>query len=374
MRLQRYSLLLYIAFVLFLIVLSAWWMYFFGREGEHYMNYNLQRYRTDRIHAAYILRSMPEARVDPQGQLGAHFPHLIFTQTPQGIEVSIDPAAEEAVREESRRRRRMFLWEGSFFLIVLLGGATLVTIAYRREQDLRQSRELFLAGVSHEFKTPLASLLLYNETLAREELDGAARTRIRDRMGEDILRLRDMVEQVLAVSRAGSPSSFHPQALDLAQETEGTLEQLAPLIANAGAILSKSLPPGCLVMGDAQALGAVLRNLLCNALRHGGEKPLVNVRLEAGDRWHRLTVSDSGPGIPRQEQRRIFRSFYRVGESDRRPQGSFGTGLGLYLVKRNVKAMRGRVELESELGRGAHFSIVLPALRGGARASKKEQA
>ena len=80
MRLQRYSLLLYIAFVLFLIALSAWWMYFFDQEGANYMNYNLQRYRTDRIHAAYILRSMPEARVDPQGQLGSHFPHLIFIQ------------------------------------------------------------------------------------------------------------------------------------------------------------------------------------------------------------------------------------------------------------------------------------------------------
>ncbi len=361
MRLQRYSLLLYIAFVIFLLVLSAWWAFFLLREGEHYVNYNLQRYRTDQLHAAYILRSIPEANSDPESQFGSHYPHLIFTRGPDGIDVRIDPAAEEAIRTEGMRRRRMFIWEGAFFLLVLLGGATLVTIAYRREQDLKQTRELFLAGVSHEFKTPLASLLLYNETLARPELDDEERVRIRGRMGQDLHRLRAMVEQVLAVSRAGSPLSSRPQSLDLADEARHVLENLAPLIERAGADIDSKLPPGHVVMGDAQALAAVLRNLLHNALQHAGDSPRVKVRLEKEGRWHRLSVEDNGPGIPKQEQRKVFRSFYRVGETDRRPKGSYGTGLGLYLVKRNVKAMGGKVELISSLGRGSRFTIILPA-------------
>jgi len=86
----------------------------------------------------------------------------------------------------------------------------------------------------------------------------------------------------------------------------------------------------------------------------------VGLRLDSSGRWHRLAVSDQGPGIPRKEQRKIFKSFYRVG---RRPQaaGHHGTGLGLFLVKRNMEAMGGQVELLSREGEGATFILKLPA-------------
>jgi signal transduction histidine kinase len=361
LRLQRYSIPLYVTFVALMAAQSIWWVIYLGREGEHYSSLQLQRFKTDQVHALLMISSVPEVAADPQGQLGDDYPHLVFRRGPDGPEVEISEEATAAVIAEGRRRQRMFFWEGAFFIVLLLGGGTLVTLAYLREQQFRRARELFLAGVTHEFKTPLASLLLYAETLGRSELKPEDRGGILQRMAEDIQRLRSMVEQVLAVSRAEGFSGQTREVLDLAEESERVLEELAPIIVQEGATLEKSLSPGCLVLGDRQAFGIALRNLVDNAIHYGGPRARVGLRLDSSGRWHRLAVSDQGPGIPRKEQRKIFKSFYRVGEAGRRPRGTHGTGLGLFLVKRNMEAMGGQVELLSREGEGATFILKLPA-------------
>jgi len=371
LQLQRYSVPLYLLFLALVTALSVWWVIFLGREGANYERFQLQHLETEQLHAAYLIRSVPESAGDPARTLGVAFPGLVFRATPEGPDVLIDPEVERTIRDEAHRRRRMFLWEGSFFLVLLLGGGTLVTLAYIREQRYRRTRELFLAGVSHEFKTPLASLLLYTETLGREGLDAAERGGILGHMGEDIARLRGMVEQVLAVSRAESPGLLRGDVFDLAEETEAVLRDLGPWIVREGAELTTELAPGCSIRGDRHALSVALRNLIVNAVQYSPAPARVSIRLEAGGRRHHLSVTDCGPGIPRSEHKRIFKSFYRVGEAGTRPRGAYGTGLGLFLVKRNVKAMGGRVELESREGEGAAFTLHLPALRGGDRRERK---
>ena len=106
-----------------------------------------------------------------------------------------------------------------------------------------------------------------------------------------------------------------------------------------------------------------MRNLVHNAVHYSPPPAMVSIALTRDGRRHRLSVSDRGPGIPRREQKRIFDSFYRAetgaGSLNERPRGS---GLGLYLVRRNAESLGGRVELESEEGRGARFVLVLPAV------------
>lgn len=362
MRSKRLLLWLYLVFLVTIFAQASWWFIYLGREAEHYANYQLQRLRTDQLHAVYLYNSSPELRADPQRALGGYFPGLLFRKGPEGVDIAIDPAAESAIREESRHRRRMFLWEGGFFLALLLAGASMVFVAYRREQAFRRSRELFLAGVTHEFKTPLASLSLYAETIARPELEEPQRERILGRMSEDLQRLRLMVEQVLAVSRAGSPGALRPVPLDPAQVVRAVLGDLAALAEKEGASLEADLPKGFLVAADEQALHSALRNLIGNAIHYVPAPARVAVTLSRTDGLVRLAVSDDGPGIPRREQKRIFQSFYRVGEAGSRPAGIHGSGLGLYLVKQNLEAMGGRVELESVPGEGATFTLVLPEL------------
>ena len=362
MRTKRLLLWLYLIFLVTILAQAGWWLVYLRREGEHYLNLQIQRMRTDQLHAAYLLQSSREIQADPEGTLGPYFPDLVFRPTPTGTDIRIDPDAERAIRSEAARRRRMFFWEGGFFLTLLLAGASMVYVAYRREHAFRRSRELFLAGVTHEFKTPLASLSLYGETLERPELDAAQRERILGHMGEDLQRLRLMVEHVLAVSRAESPAALHLAVLDPAALAQQVLRDLSGLAAREGAEIRTELPEGERVRADETALATALRNLLLNAIHYSPPPARIALRIARDGRWLRLAVSDEGPGIPRREQKRIFQSFYRIGEAGRRPAGIHGSGLGLYLVKRNLEAMGGRVELESAPGAGSTFTLVLPAL------------
>jgi two-component system sensor histidine kinase SenX3 len=174
-----------------------------------------------------------------------------------------------------------------------------------------------------------------------------------------------MVEQVLAVSRAESATALNLVELDPAALVRQVLADLAPLFAREGAQVTAELPAGERVRADEPALTTALRNLLLNAVHYSPAPARVTLSLGRegrGGRWLRLAVRDEGPGIPRREQKRVFQSFYRVGEAGRRPTGIHGSGLGLYLVKRNLEAMGGRVELVSSPGAGATFSLLLPAL------------
>lgn len=363
MRTNKRLLWLYLVFLVTILAQSGWWLIYMGRQAQYYADYELQRLRTDQIHAAYLLNTSPEIRQDPRGTLGAYFPDLLFRPGAQGTDILIDPEAEAAIRRESSQRRTMFLWEGGFFLVLLLAGASLVFQALRRERSFHRARELFLAGVTHEFKTPLASLSLYADTIARPELVEAERGRILGHMSEDLGRLRLMVEQVLAVSRAGVAGVLSPVTLDPGDLTRRVLADLAALAEREGAAIEADLSEDLRVRADEQALLSALRNVVGNAIHYSPAPARVQVSVRESEGWVRLAVADDGPGIPRREQKRIFQSFYRVGEAGQRPVGIHGTGLGLYLVKRNMEAMGGRVELASEPGAGSVFTLVLPAFK-----------
>ncbi len=362
MRLRRYSIALYAVFVLLLVGQSVWWVVFLSREGENYGLYFMQRLRTDQLHAAYLLQVSSEIAKDPEGMLGETFPGLVFETHEDGVDVAINPAAQAAVQREVARRKRMFLSEGTFFLAVLLAGLGLVTASVVRETRFKRARELLLTGVTHEFKTPLASLSLYAETLSRPELDAARREGILGRMREDIERLGAMVEEVLAVSRSGTQLPTAREPLDLGEQARVALAPLRALIERSGATLETAIASGCHVLAQREDLHVAVRNLVDNALRHNpdGVHLLVSVRAERGRCL--LSVEDDGVGIPRREHRRIFRSFYRVGEAAHRKPGTRGTGLGLHLVRRNVEAMGGRVEVESTLGSGSRFTLLFPQI------------
>jgi signal transduction histidine kinase len=305
-----------------LIVMAVWWVILLTQEAQARTEAQLQKLAADRLHAIFLLQTSPEIAADPAGRLGSSFPHLRYRQTPDGVDVTIAPEVRDKIHNDARRRRNMMIWEGIFFLALIAAGSSVLLLAHRREQALERTRELFLAGVTHEFKTPLASLRLYAETLARSDLDDAARVGIRSRLVE-----------------------------------------LAGYIADHRTQVRSDLPAGHFVLGQELTLNLALRNLIHNAVRHGGESPRVTITLRRDGTWHRLTVSDDGPGIPRRLHTKVFECFYS-GSSSTGGDQSAGTGLGLYLVKRNVETLGGRIELESAEQQGATFTVSLPVYAG----------
>ncbi|HPF34924.1 HAMP domain-containing histidine kinase [bacterium] len=361
-RLQNNLGLVYGILVTLIVTIGIWWVYYMTQEGRNYERYMLQRLTTDRLHAAYLITTVPDVAHDPVSVLGERYPYLRFVWNGRDWDVQVDMKVHEAIHHEAKRRRRMFMTEGAFFMLLLFAGTTVLTLAFRRERDFKKARELFLAGATHEFKTPLASLRLYTETLNRPDLDEAKARRIRATMLEDVERLEGMVEQVLAVSREEELGRDRDAVLDLAHETQLVLEDMAPMLDGMGARVATDLPQGRFVRGDREGFSLALRNLVRNAAVYSPPPARITIALETRGKRHRLSVADEGPGIARKDRQRIFESFTRLdapsGSLNKRPRGS---GLGLYLVRRYVEGMGGAVELESEEGRGSTFTLDLPA-------------
>jgi two-component system, OmpR family, phosphate regulon sensor histidine kinase PhoR len=364
---KRSLLWLYLLFLLVILAQSTWWLIFIERQGGNKTRLQLQHLELDLAHARSLVDNSPAIFATEGEHLDEQFPDLIFHSAEGRHSVSINPAATAKILEENRRRRNMFLWEGGFFLTLLLCGAGMVFLAHRREKSYLRARELFLAGVTHEFKTPLASLSLYRETLIRPDLDSEKRQSILSRMGRDLERLQQMVEQILVVSRTGHTGNLEMEPLNVREIVDEVLDDLGQLIEQKGARITCDLDQVPPVHADHHALATALRNLMTNALAHSPAPAEIGIKLTSHRARIRLTVSDNGSGIPRRERKKIFESFYRVGESDGRPPGTHGSGLGLHLTKRYLDEMGVRIELRSEVGKGSDFTMILKAYQTGKR-------
>lgn len=230
-------------------------------------------------------------------------------------------------------------------------------------RELEAARREFLGNVSHEFRTPLAIINGYLETL----LDGAIEDR---KMAEKSLRamhkngrrLSLLIDDLLTISRLEDRSwllEFLP--VDLHELLGHVLEQFEPNIAEKGARIEVSWPAEARpAEADSRRIEQVFSNLLGNALRYGDvENPAIRITARRAGPDIQIIFADNGPGIPLGDQPHIFERFYRVHKDRSRDAG--GTGLGLSIVKGVVLAHGGSITLESIPGKGAAFTITIPA-------------
>jgi two-component system phosphate regulon sensor histidine kinase PhoR len=241
-------------------------------------------------------------------------------------------------------------------------------------RDLTSARRLeamradFVANASHELRTPLASLLGFIETLqgpARD--DPKARERFLDIMRGQAQRMKRLIDDLLSLSRIEMRAHVPPTGtVDLASIAEQMIETLSPLAHDRGVSIRKHLPDEPLwVPGDRDELLRVLENLISNAVKYGESGGKVDVgltRVAASDGQAQpqaaLSVRDYGPGIAPEHLPRLTERFYRVDVAESRDKG--GTGLGLAIVKHIVNRHRGHLDISSEPGQGARFTVTLP--------------
>ncbi len=241
-------------------------------------------------------------------------------------------------------------------------GAVMVLHDITELRRLERARRDFVANVSHEFKTPLTAIQGFAETLLGGALDDDVNNRrFLEIIREHALRLERLTNDLLMLAQieAGKLQlDLRPvQIADVAAACVETIRLKAdPKRLVVRTEFGPDLPP---VMADARLLQEVLQNLLDNAVRYSTPGGCISIGAARCGTQVEIAVSDTGIGIPRSEQERIFERFYRTDTARSRESG--GTGLGLSIVRHLVEAHGGRILVESELGRGSTFRIYLPS-------------
>ena len=253
---------------------------------------------------------------------------------------------------------------GIIFFTMIIVGVVLNTTFLIREIKRNEQHDAFINAVTHELKTPLASIRLYLETLKTRKLDDTQRANFYEIMLADSDRLLHTVEQVLRAGQAGHKRRrLPPTTIDLGEMVRECLEltRVQYHLAPESIRLDESMNGArARVAGDAHELRAALSNLLDNAIKYSDRDVHISVEVETIDaKLVAVRIADKGIGIPRGQLKRIFKRFYRA-------PGLFmarvkGTGLGLFIVHSIVERHGGKVFAESEgAGQGSTFTIQLP--------------
>jgi two-component system, OmpR family, phosphate regulon sensor histidine kinase PhoR len=237
------------------------------------------------------------------------------------------------------------------------GGTLLVLNDVSELRLLETIRRDFVANVSHELKTPLTAIAGYAETLAAEALDSQA-VGFAQTIVDNARRMQRLVDDLLDLSRIES-GGWRPEPRMLGVDAAAR-EAWRPFAERASGrtIELETATDSATVNSDPEALRQIFTNLFDNALRHTPEGGRIRVTAEREGDETVVRVSDTGSGIPSDHLPRIFERFYRVDPSRSRQEG--GTGLGLAIVKHLVEAHGGRVEADSELGRGTTIRLYFP--------------
>ncbi|MDH5536384.1 MAG: HAMP domain-containing histidine kinase [Betaproteobacteria bacterium] len=329
----------------------AWWI------ADHV---NHSRNVRDRFAAIYDAdaQAVTAAYAGRMDRFAELLPHL---QIESGL-ATVRVEAIDALEQEADSRINRFNWEGGFFLLVLIGGMGVLTRTIRRDAELRRRQQNFLAAVSHEFKSPIASMRLSAETLLLRVSDPDSQ-RLGQRILEDGERLLRMVDNLLETTRLEEGRhAIAREPVALPELLAHCVEEIADRARLNGIELTSSVEDGLVLDADRTAVETVLRNLLDNAIKAcvAGKGSRIEVSASRTDGRIAIAVHDDGLGFPPEDAAAIFEKFHRLGDELRRTTP--GTGLGLYIVKRLVELSGATIEAASGgPGKGATVTVHWPA-------------
>ncbi|HUN71862.1 MAG TPA: HAMP domain-containing sensor histidine kinase [Steroidobacteraceae bacterium] len=355
MKAPRLFQLTALALVLVSAVEVGWWLLDQHRFAVDKVREMHEVYEQQVVAAQALL----DAKV-PAAYVHGLLPSVIVTNQ----HAALSPQVDRQLIAEEQRHIAQYAWEGSFFIIALAACIAVIARALRAEARVIQEQESFLALVSHQFKTPLASLQLSLETMAMRPLSPEHVRALIDRMLSDLARMERMVTQILESMRLDRGRiELRSEPVDLGGAVARVIAGCAERAAKERITVSADIERGLQVRADPLALDVILRNLLENALAAvapvGGGTIAFSARQAAGGEVE-LTVRDSGVGFRTGDAARLFQKFTRL-----HPGGGsshYGTGLGLYIVRRLMQLAGGRVSAQSAgAGQGASFVLTWPA-------------
>lgn len=259
-----------------------------------------------------------------------------------------------SLSEKMSQRKWMVIGEGIVFLSLLIWGSIVTYRSFRRDVELARLQKNFLLSVTHEFKSPLASIKLYLETMGKHELEKEKQHQFIRKAILDTERLNNLVENALMASMIDHRKDFlSSEEMDLSSLVAQLTKSFSEIPGHPPVSLTVSGP--ITLKGDRNAISILFNNLLENAAKYSPKEKPISIALAATAENIKLSVADLGNGIPDSEKEKVFQKFYRSGNEETR--NTKGTGLGLYLANYIVKQHNGTIRVVDNQPSGAIFEV-----------------
>lgn len=275
-----------------------------------------------------------------------------FTNT-ENFEQSIE---YQQVIKKYNRQANMVWGEGSVLFIGLLWGFWMIQRSLQKEVELNNQRRNFLLSITHELKSPLASIRLILQTFQRRKLDEVQQAKFLNSAVIEADRLHELVDNLLLSSRLEGKYEASIEEINIAAMIDELIDKCRLKFPRATFNFAKNEVP--ILRGDKQGLVSLFNNLLENAAKYSGEQAEIKVTQSFHANKFLFEIADNGVGISPTESRKVFEKFYRVGSEMTRK--TKGTGLGLYIVAQMVKLHHGSISIAQNTPTGTIFKVVLP--------------
>ncbi|HXH19441.1 MAG TPA: HAMP domain-containing sensor histidine kinase [Chitinophagales bacterium] len=262
------------------------------------------------------------------------------------------------MKSHYERQKWMIASEGMVFLFLLSLGSVKLWQTFRKEIELARQQNNFLLSITHELKSPLASMKLSLQTLLkRAELEDKFK-KLAENSVEDVDRLGCLVDNILYAARMEDASfKLHKEVENISEITSDLVQQIQTVYKDSAAIRT-DIQNDIFLETERMAYASALQNLVENAIKYSHGKAEVEVSLHQNNSWIVLEVKDSGIGIPENERSNIFKKFYRIGNEETRH--TKGTGLGLFIVKKVVDLHNGKITVQENEPSGTVVRVELP--------------
>ncbi len=326
-RRSRYWLFFHIVFI-YITISFLWWSYLLHRNNAENFREVVDRHR--------------------QQYIGTGGDPLRFEST----------RAYEVIYEDYRRTEWMLYGEGAVFLFLIGLGFWRIRKTFREEIAMTRQQNNFLLSITHELKSPLASLKLTMQTMQKRKLEEEQMRRLGDMALDDIERLQSLVENILLASKIESANfRLNRELFDVSEMVQTIYDRIMDKYQGQRdfhADIEKDVH----IYGDQLSFSSVVYNLIENAIKYSGPDAHIRVRLHGDEQNVYLQVADTGTGIPDAEKEKIFGRFYRIGREETRT--TKGTGLGLFIVKHVVEMHGGHIAVQDNLPKGSIFKVTIP--------------
>lgn len=326
-KLNKIQIVAFIATVYILMAFGWWWMLLFRKNKE-----NIQ----EKFEIVKLQMKADKTYIDEQQ----------FEMTPQ----------YQTLIQKYDRQKKMIWGEGSFIFLSLLGIVWFVNWSFKKEIALSNQRRNFLLSITHELKSPIASIQLVLQTFQKRKLDEKQAEMLLTSANKEADRLNELVNNLLLSAKLETAYEPFIEELNVTHLLNDTISKMQIRFPKAVFHLDKNEVP--ILRGDKQGLISVFTNLFENAVKYSPDMPLINIKYHYDHNNFMFDISDNGLGVTPSEKKKVFEKFYRVGNEETRK--TKGTGLGLYIVAQIIKAHKGTIQLLDNQPNGSTFHIVLP--------------